>query len=171
MGDIFDDVGSSSASAGGNYLKDGRGRAIIKSLRVENKRRGPCFIGEFKVESSTQTDPNNPPNPVGSTFSVVYPLKDPALPSGPGNAKAVLLAVAGKTEAEVDAKPGAFGELMRRACSAENPCAGMYLDYETRRVTSRKTGKEIIIPVWSTVPRGDGQPNHPKEVAARKAAL
>lgn len=171
MGDIFDEVGSAQASAGGNYIKPGRGRLAVLKIGVENKRRGPCLIAEFKVVTSTQTDPARPPNPVGTTCSQVIPLKDPNLPSGPGNAKALVLALAGKTEAEMPADQ--YAKLMRQVCGAENPARGRLIDYETRDAVSRK-GTPLVLVNWTHVPRGtDEAPgeNHPTKVEARKAAL
>lgn len=176
---LFNLVGTSKATGGGNRIVDGKGRLIVSKIRCQQKTNGPFFIAEFVVESSAKVpvvsllsgqkldiEPNLP----GSTCSAVIPMNDPNVKSGPGNIKALVLALLGYSEAEVDAKPGSLADALAKLDSKEQPGRGMLLDYETyRKLTKKAPQKEMTLVKWTHVPQTAG--NKPEEIKARAAKL
>jgi len=167
--DIAKKMAAAKAAGGGNYLRDGKGRLIVKSIAQDKLYKGDTFIAELQVERSDSysdaigTD-GKPvlANAPGSTVSFIQQFDQFADTAFP-NTKAFLLALVG--EAEENVSEEAFVKLYEKAVSKGNPFRGWYLDFETYRKPSRKTGKILTLPKWTHVPQ------QLEEIAARRAQL
>jgi hypothetical protein len=174
---IFDLIGNAKSTAGGNYIRDGKGRLIIDRIALENKTGGAFFIAEFVVEKSEKVPVtsllNNQkleiePNGPGTSCSVVTPINNPKIKSGPGNAKAFILSLLGYTEDQVSTDQ--FRETMTQLVGKDQPAKGMVLDYETyRKLTRDAPVKELVLPRWTHVAPEAG--NSAAEIAKRRAEL
>jgi hypothetical protein len=164
------------ASGGGNYFKQGRGRCIVKALKIENKEEGPTFIGEYVIESSQSyddalNDKGQPEkaNAPGSTVSWVQKLQKHK--SAAGNVKAHVLAIGGDDEEDFASEDGEkkFEEGMKALFSKTQPATGMVVDYETYQKPIKSgpnAGKPITLIKWKHVP---GQTA--AEIAARRKQI
>jgi hypothetical protein len=174
---LFDLIGSAKSTAGGNYIRDGKGRLIVDRIALENKTGGAFFIAEFVVESSekvpvtsllTNTKLEIEPNGPGTSCSVVTPINNPKIKSGPGNAKAFVLSLLGYTEDQVSTEQ--FREVMGQIIGKEQPARGMAVDYETyRKLTRGEPVRELVLTRWTSVDNKGA--NSPEAIAKRRAEL
>jgi hypothetical protein len=157
---IFKKVAKAKATAGGNYIRDGKGRLILDKMKVDySDTNGHVFIAEFVVESSTKVPVTSlktgekldiEPNPPGSTCSIVHKL-DKQLAAA-GNMKAFVLTLLGYDESQVSDTE--FAETLEESCpeQGETPLRGMAIDYETFRRVTKEKKEEIVLPKWTHVP-------------------
>lgn len=149
-------------SGGGNFFKDGKGRVIVKDVKMIKGHEDPeTFVAELYVKESAPIERDSAgnwvqPNPPGSSVSYIQQMtlrKEVAT----GNSNAFIKAVLGPdaeklSEAEfiaemdevmhVDATPGPnFGYSNENTVS---PARGMELLYETYRTLTRR---EVLIVV------------------------
>jgi len=170
--DIAKKMAQTTAAGGGNYLKDGRGVLIVKALKHEDLYKGETFVAELLVEVSEELPGCGPCNTPGTSVSFVQQFEeypDTAF----ANTKAFIFALTGEDEGTLTksaadkvarkAKPkewsadDEFGELYEALCGADQPARGMRVRYETFRKTTKKTGKELVLPKWSNIQQTDEQ--------------
>lgn len=172
--DVFQKIANSRASGGGNYIRQGKGRLIVKSLTLPTLYGGDTFIAEFMVKNSesipgaTDNKTGKPEfaNPSGTTVSYVQQLDK--FESAPGNVKGFILKLDGSDD------DGDFAGLLKTyvnedpKAGAVNPAKGFEIDYETFLGSVKKganAGKPITLVRWSHVDVT------PEQVAANIAAL
>lgn len=161
-------ISESTASGGGNYIRDSRGRLVVKRTALESGFNGDRFVLEFIVVSSTAisvvalTDQNGQtkgaklniePHSPGDAVSEVYMLGDPKKDPGFGKSKAFILALLGLNQSEVSA--GDIADTMDDM-DKTNGARGMVIDYATRRIVTKDKGIEITVTDFSNVP-GNGE--------------
>lgn len=161
-------IAESAVSSGGNNIRDGRGRLIIKRLALESGFKGQRFVAEFAVQSSQKIPVSSiktsqrleiEPNEPGSDVSWVQLFDEH--PNALGNVKGFILALYGETE-----EPGIddFVEVLD-AVTSKNSAVGMAIDYETFRKVTKKNEIEIVVPKWFAVQQTD------KDIAKSKSWL
>ncbi|WP_223645512.1 hypothetical protein [Corallococcus sp. EGB] len=91
---------SAQAQLGAQYLKAGRYRLEVQSIRTKDGFKGLSAIAELKVVSAERTQPATEPNRVGAVISYVENLSD-VKKNGGGRFKAFVMALAGAEEAEL----------------------------------------------------------------------
>lgn len=170
--DIAKKMAQSKAAGGGNYLKDGRGVLIVKALKHEDMYKGETFVAELLVEASEEIPGAGPCNAPGTTVSFVQQFEeypDTAF----ANTKAFVYALTGEDDASVEQSAAArvarkekprdwtaddeYAALYEMLCSPEQPARGMRIRYETYRKTTKKSGKELVLPRWSRIDQTDEQ--------------
>ncbi len=108
---IANQAATSPVFEGGNFFTDGNyASLIVEKLLMKQGHSGVSFIGEFRVEESSDVEPGVKACPPGSTASVVYNCTKHPGPSM-SNIKALALAIAGLTPAEIDAEQDAENRL------------------------------------------------------------
>jgi hypothetical protein len=182
--DVFMQIATSKANAGGTPLRDGEGEAVIKRILTQKGHEGIFFIAEVRVLNSRKVDvPENlrlpaekgieiTPNPEGSDCSFVCNLSKEM---GPGNAKAFLLAVDGTPEEVVNRDPAKFAAMIKAASSPNNPLRGARFKFTSFR-KARKKGPQVGVPFtafrFETVyPASWGDAEKLADMAAHKAKL
>jgi hypothetical protein len=134
--DIAKKLGGSRAAGGGNYIKQGKGRLIVKSLKHEDLYAGETFIAELYVERSesfpgainpTTKEPELA-NPPGSSASFIQQFKQ--FPETAfAMTKGFLLTLLGEddsTLAKGAAERVAKGQVPEEWCKAENKPAAAW---------------------------------------------
>lgn len=174
--DVFAQIANSKASGGGTYINDGKYLFEIRRLILEKMHTGICFVAELIVRESEPvevpadlqkpTEIGKPilPNKVGAEVSVVFNMTKQE--SAAGNAKALLLAIDGTPESDVD--PAQFAAMIKRTCSKEQPFRGALVRDVTFRKPIQKgpnAGKPFTGHKWATVEQTI------PEIQARRAAL
>lgn len=166
--DIFDIVGQqindAASSQGGNRLRPGKGRLLVKSMKLHKGFKGISFIADFEIVSSSKTHQTEEPNPVGSSFAEVYTMNGEHAALKAGNAKALLEVLGGRKIASGDE----WKKVLRLAADESGPQVfrGFWLDYETYEKVSKK-GNNMTLPTWKHVSEAEG--NAPEKVAQRRA--
>lgn len=189
VSDVAAKIRKANTAGGGNWIKQGKGIQIVKSLALDKKRSGLCFIAEMETESSTSFPDAEPTegsgglpetaNAPGTSVSFLCELdanEDVAYP----NMKAYVYKLLGETDEKIDARAKArvaakevaegwtgddeFGEILGKLVGQDQPCRGMRLAYDTRRITTKK-GNRITVANWRTVDQTG------EEIAARRAKL
>jgi hypothetical protein len=174
--DVFAQIANAKASGGGTYINDGKYLHEVRRLILEKMHTGICFVAELIVREAEPVEvPDNMrkpdeigkvinPNKVGAEVSIVFNMTKQD--SAAGNAKALLLAIDGTPESEVD--PVQFAAMIKKTCSREQPFRGALV----RDVTFRKiikggpnAGKPFTGHKWATVEQTIA------EIQARRAAL
>lgn len=185
MPSIFDTLGKAQSTQGGNYIRDGRGTLVVTKFEIDQKEKGQMAIVEFLVEESHKVAVASAkdgskldiePNQVGSSCSTVIPLNDPKIKSGPGNLKALVLALIGETESSIT--PSAYGKALAEladkdyetaqplpADKCKQPGRGMAIGFETYRKMNKAGDKELVLVKWSTIKQTGA------DIAARRAKL
>ena len=167
--DILDRIANARATENYNRIKKGRYEWIVERFYMEKKRNGMCLIPELRVVSSVKTDPNEDPDPVGTTVSTAWNITTQP-DSAPGNVKAFILAVAGLDQSALT--PAQVKDLTNEAISAAQPFRGMRVNGETvTRINQGKKnpnnrGQEMVIPNFKHVPGQTAE-----SVAKNRAAL
>jgi len=160
-------IAESTASGGGNYIRDSRGRVVVKRTALETGFNGDRFVVEFIVVSSAAisvvalTDQNGQtkgaklniePHAPGDSVSEVYMLGDPKKDPGFGKAKAFILSLLGLNPSEVtSAEIADTMDDMDRT----NGARGMVVDYQTRRLITKESKLEITVANFSNVQGGN----------------
>lgn len=167
MRDVFKQVAESKATNKGDFIKSGRGQAVI--VECLGKETGmpkvPTFIARVKVISSESKGElgadGKPlaPNAPGSEAGWIQKFdKLPAM----GATKAFVLNVLGVKESETNAAE--FTDTLEQVCSSAQPMRGMLVNYDTyEHITKDK--KKMTLVSWSHVPQTA------EEVKARRAEL
>ncbi len=166
-------ISESSASGGGNYIRDSRGRLVVKRTALETGFNGDRFVVEFIVVSSAKvsvialTDQNGQtkgakldiePHVTGDAVSEVYMLGDPKKDPGFGKSKSFILALLGLNALEVKAEE--IADTMDDL-DKTNGARGMVIDYATRRIVTKENKNEITVTDFSNVVG-----NTPEDIAA-----
>jgi hypothetical protein len=158
---IIKKIAKARATGGGNYIKQGKGVLIVKSISLEELYNGDTFIAEFLVKSSESmpdaVDANGKPelaNPAGTSCSYVQQLTK--FESAPGNVKGFLEKLDG-CEGESDEE---FEGLLETYINKDpkagevNPARGFEIAYETFQRPIQKgknAGKMITLVRWTHV--------------------
>jgi len=143
---VFEQIGNSSATGGGNYLRMGRYRLRLSQAQAKKGFKGESIITEWRVLTAEKTSPGDEPNAPGATVSVVFNFQNSM---AAGNAKAMLLGLLGFDESAV--KPGDIAKLAQELVSPNQPLRGMDVDVETYQKTASKSGKLLTLPNWKHV--------------------
>lgn len=169
---VYEKIASSKSTGGGNLIRDGRYRFVVKSLILDSKNSGDCFIAEFEVVESEKIFEDVEPNKPTSTCSYVVNLDGAGKLSAPGNIKAFILALLGEDEDSVSEKE--LADITEELTSENQPARGMLIADETWRKFSR-SGKNanpdskgrppMVMNRWSHVPQTK------EEVAERRKHL
>jgi hypothetical protein len=175
----MDEMIDAPTSGGGNYFKDGKGRVIVKDVKVFKGHKDKyTYCAEFvvKTSSSNYVDPETgkpvPPNPAGSSVSYTQLLTK--FDSAKGNAKKCNLAILGPEAEKLAAAAAQGNEEAKKALAKELnelmridadgpmkgytkpgvlcPARGMELAFETRRQWTKDNSKELTIPEFTHVP-------------------
>ncbi|WP_408890778.1 hypothetical protein ACJ2CR_10465 [Myxococcus faecalis] len=93
-------IATAQAAVGAQYLKAGRYRLEVQSIRTKDGFKGLSAIAEIKVVTSERTQPTTEPTRPGLVASYVENLSD-SKKNGGGRFKAFLMALAGAEEHEV----------------------------------------------------------------------
>ncbi|NTX15499.1 hypothetical protein HUA76_32495 [Myxococcus sp. CA056] len=93
-------IATAQAALGAQYLKAGRYRLEVQSIRTKDGFKGLSAIAEVKVVTSERTQHNTEPTRPGLITSYVENLSD-SKKNGGGRFKAFLMALAGAEEHEV----------------------------------------------------------------------
>lgn len=130
--EMLDAVGASRASQKSEYLRDGKFLLMVKELIYKKMEGGLTFVARVEVlESESKGDldlvTGKPviPNVVGTSAGWIQLTQKHK--SAAGNIKAFVLALLNYSEAEVDAKPGSFGEALGELISTQQPARGMVI--------------------------------------------
>lgn len=180
-------ISESTASGGGNYFRDSRGKVVVKKTALESGFNGDRFVIEFIVVSSApvsvvaMTDQNGQtkgaklniePHAVGDSVSEVYMLGDPRKDPGFGKSKAFILALLNLNASEVTS--GEIAETLDEM-DKTNGARGMVIDYCTRRLVTKEKGNEITVVdftnVQGTGPDGSQAPEDIKAMCEWMDAL
>lgn len=173
--DIVNDIGKATVFGRGNYIKQGKGIAVLDKITLDRKTKGWMLIAEFVVESSqsfpdaepTDTSGGQPEqaNSPGSSFSVICGPLDSSDEQERkmqlGKARELLEGLGGPFKEGED-----LGTTMKAATSPQEPLKGLALGFTTSRVTTKTTKKRITVPTWRFI---EGQTAEVR--AARRAAL
>lgn len=158
----------------GNYIRQGRGRLVIRSIVCEEMHGGETFVAEMGVVSSESfADADEKANAPGSIVSYVQQITkrpDVALP----NIKAFFLALMGLDEDGLAKAAAAkqmtpedfFAYQVTKASGEDQKARGMLIDYSTVRKQTKAKDKTLTIPRFSHVP---GQSK--EDVAQRRAEI
>lgn len=148
-----------AANSGGNYFADGKGKVILKDVRLFKGFSDPQTMAfDFVIKESHATTPGTTPNPVGTTAGVVKLCSGVKVLGDDARAKAIIAQIMGP-DAPVDGSPEMEAELvglLRVGADGYTkqgtlcPARGVELDYETSRATTGK-GTIIIVPRFSHV--------------------
>lgn len=116
------------SSQGGNHFKQGRGRAMVKNLKMEKNEDGQYFVGEFYIVSSEDIpgavdDKGRPENANPAGTSVSYPCLIWKHKSAPGNIKGLILALTGDKEDEISEMD--FFKGLLNACTSTTITGGI----------------------------------------------
>lgn len=171
-------IAASEVVESGNWIRDGKGRLIVKKIVFEKMNGGPTFVAEFEVESNqkvnvfsllTKEKLDVEPNAPGTSCSQVVKLTgdEQAIKSKQGSIKSFICKLLGADPKKVT--PAEYIAAFRDACSPAQPAKGMVIDFETVRKLNKKEDDEFIRPQWTHVPpSGD---NAPAQVAERRARI
>jgi hypothetical protein len=162
--DILDEIVGAAASGAGNYVRDGAYLHTIKKFYVKKGHKGTSVILEMTVDEARKTEPDTEPNPVGSSVSIVNNLTKQD--SASGNVKAIVLAVLGFEESQVD--PVALKKATGEALGPNQPFRGVRVRNNTVRRYYDERGKEVP-KTFSNLEHVPGQT--PEMITARRAEL
>lgn len=166
---IFAKVAAAKATSKGDYIKGGRGQAVV--LMCQGKETGelnvPTFIAEVKILTSeakpgqmSEGAPAPAPAP-GSVCGWVQKFdKKPA----ENATKAFILNLLGFQESEVSVEE--FVQTMEQLVAKEQPSRGMLINFDTYEHVTKDKRKMTLVK-WGHVVEG----NEKEAVAARRAEL
>ncbi|WP_375757964.1 hypothetical protein [Corallococcus exercitus] len=145
---------SAQAALGAQYLKAGRYRLEVQSIRTKDGFKGLSAIAELKVVSAERTQPTSEPSRIGMVASYVENLSD-AKKNGGGRFKAFVMALAGAEEQELSL------EQLAKFTGDKQAGAFLLIDCEVFPKTlpekDGKPGKVIEGYRWSTVSPTDDE--------------
>lgn len=140
-------IAGAQAVVSAQYLRPGKYRLEVQSLKTRDGFKGLSAIAELKVLSAEKTHENEPTKP-GQIVSYVENLSD-AKKNGGGRFKAFLMALAGASEEEMD-----LG-MVAKYVGEKQPGAFLQVDVEVypKQLPEKdgKPGKVIEGYRWSTV--------------------
>lgn len=153
---IFQKIAQARATGGGNYIRQGKGRLIVKSITLPSLYNGDTFIAEFLVKHSESipgaVDPKTGKpelaNPRGSSCSYVQQLEK--FESAAGNVKAFIEHLDG----EMDQSEATFINNLQSYVNEDpkagevNPARGFEIDFESYQKPIQKganAGKMITL--------------------------
>lgn len=148
-------IAESSASGGGNNLRDGRGRLVVKKLSLDDGFKGARFVTEAVVIASSKIPVTElktgktldiTPNEVGSDLSIVHMLDKHE--SAFGNVKGFVLELFGEQDDSTNTTE--FYDTLKEL-TEENAAHGMVIDYSTYRKITSVNKVEIVLAKWSRV--------------------
>lgn len=144
------------AAMGSNFIRGGRGIALIQALKLEELNAGPTFVAELLILQSEdipgQTDAKGAAlhaNPPGTTVAFIQQFRK-FEQTAFGNVKAFLLALDDVAEDQVP--EAALMEAFEAAVGKDNPLRGTRVAYETYQKKSRKNAIDLTLPKWIRVP-------------------
>jgi hypothetical protein len=164
-------IASAKVSSGGNHLRDGRGRLVVKRMALEEGHKGDRFVAECVVKSSAKIHVVSAadgrvldiePNPPGSEVGIVHMFEHD---SAEGNIKALICNVMGEDPDNISGDNPEFISALEQAVE-NNALRGWEVEYSTYRKVTQKNKVEIVLPKWVPV---EGQST--ASVAANKAWL
>ena len=138
---LMDLISNAKANAKSDNFRDGTGVAMVEELVSFEGNDGPTFVARFEIVSSApkgdldETGKPVTPNAPGSQVGWVQKLAK--FKSSAGNVKAMVLALIGKTEGEIDAEPGLFANMFAGLLAPEQMARGMLVNYSTYRQATR----------------------------------
>jgi hypothetical protein len=158
-----------NASGTGNNFRDGKYRAVVKSMGFKEGFKGTRYQVEFVVMNAqkvpvvsvkTGQPLDITPNPVGSTVDWLCVRLDDLEQPGAGNLKRFILDLVGASDATEDDYFETLQELSDvdengdalPAEQRQEPGKGMCVDIETVRKETVKNKKEIVTLRFSHVP-------------------
>lgn len=166
---IFAKVAAAKASSKGDFIKGGRGQAVV--LECQGKETGenntPTFIARLKIVTSEmkvgqlfEGQQAQAPTP-GSDVAWIQKFdKKPA----EGATKTFILKLLGFQESEVTGED--FITTMEQLCGTAQPARGMLINFDTyEHITKEK--KKMILCKWEHVAEG----NDKDSIAKRRADL
>lgn len=163
MAEIVGKMRNAKAAGGGNYIKDGTGRLIVKAIEIKRfDMAGDGFLADFVVESSRKTHPEVEPDAPGSSVSFLQ-LYDKHPLTAPGQVKAFLMALTGEPESEFSGDK--LLPNLSKITGPDQPLRGAVVDYSTYRKTTKDKSKILVLPKFETVHQT------PADIAARRKAL
>ena len=153
--EILKKMAEADASAGGNFILDGRYRLAVTKFELTEGFKGNRVVFEFVVMNANKVPVvrlkdgmplDISPNPVGSAVSYVQLLDKHE--NAFNNFKALMLALFGEKDASKEELVAAAEELLDNGTAY-----GMVIDCVTFRKITQKNAVEIVIPKWSYVPQ------------------
>jgi hypothetical protein len=122
---LFQQIANSKITGSAPYIEPGTYLKVIENVVFKpDGHKGVSMSIEFIVLEAIQTDPENPPNPVGSRSSRTWNFtKNPDVAKP--NSKAFMLAALGLGESQVT--PEELGAAMQKACGPEQPLRGVLI--------------------------------------------
>ena len=166
---IFAKIAAAKASSKGDYIKGGRGQAVV--LMCQGKETGansvPTFIAEVKILTSEQKldqmfeGKQTQAPATGSVYGWVQQFdKKPA----EGATKAFILKLLGFQESEVTGDE--FIQTMEQLVGSAQPARGMLINFDTYEHTTKDKRKMMLVR-WDHVVEG----NDKDSIAKRRAEL
>jgi hypothetical protein len=160
-------IAKAAATQGGNYLRDGRYRAVLSKLSLDDGYNGARCVAEFVCFKSTKMTGivsvktglpvgDVEPYPVGASFSCVWLLDkhDAAF----GAVKSLVYALFNLTSMPDEEFIQELDNLTQQESEhahLNNPARGMVIDIETYRHLTKEKKVEMILPRWSHVQQND----------------
>jgi hypothetical protein len=122
---LFQQIANSKITGSAPYIEPGTYLKVIENVVFKpDGHKGVSMSIEFIVLEAIQTDPENPPNPVGSRSSRTWNFtKNPDVAKP--NSKAFMLAALGLEESQVT--PEELSAAMQKACGPEQPLRGVLI--------------------------------------------
>ena len=148
--EIAKKVAEASATGGGNYLKHGKGVAVVKEvLYKEDLDSGRGFIVELIMDSvEPYMGADGKPLPCNAPGSIVsfVQLFDKYPKSALGNTKAFIEALYGES---LDSD--AFVDRMEKMTSDKNPARGIKIKFSTYEKMTKTSKALLTLPKWEHV--------------------
>jgi hypothetical protein len=150
-------------SAKGTYIKNGKGRLIVKELRLKNTREGLGFFGTFQVLTSVDTDPTQKADAPGVTVSWAQ-FYDKFPDSAPGNVVGFLAALTGEPMSEFNVEANLLKHI-GKLTGPDQPMRGAVVDYEGKTIITKAKRIPITVVDFATAEQTTDQ------IKARRAEL
>ncbi len=157
--EILQEIADSTPSGGGNQLRDGRYRFLVKKLALETGFKGPRWTIDLVVKHAhklpgvvellTGRPIDVEPNAVGTDVGMVKMLstKEDYEAPGLGDTKSFVLALYNSTEETTRSDLVAtLDELDKTNCAY-----GMAIDCTTRRKVTDRNKRELVLQDWTHV--------------------
>lgn len=151
--------------AGNNtYIKNGKGRLIVKNLRLTQTREaGLAFIANFQVESAQNTDTAMNADLPGATVSWAQ-FYDKFPDNAPGNVVGFLQALTGEPISEFNTEDKLLKHL-GKLIGPDQPLRGAVVDYSAKTIITKKKQVPITVVDFTTVPQTKG------DIAGKRSTL
>ena len=155
-------IAEAQVTVGGERIRGGAYLYTIKSVVLEKKQAGVCFIAEFLVNEAQAVESDVEPNLVGSCCSAVYNFSKHL--SAPGNAKTFVLAALGHREADVSQEQ--LSEAILQVTSSGQPLIGVQIRNSTYRQMTRDGKINMTLSRFEHVPNQSAQ-----DIAGRRREI